>query len=117
QDSLAFLECAAQLVALAVESHSAVNHIPEGIVAGVGMEVVFAAVLHDLDHDFHEIAIAYNHRLPDALEFGSLIFEDFRFLRHSATSFIKILLASLSFLTLVLLGMDRQGQAWLLGDR
>src|SRR5439155_2420285 len=71
QDSFAFRELADQLVALAVEFHSAVHHIPEGIIAGVGMEIVFAAVLHDLDHDFHEIAIAYNHRLLDALEFGS----------------------------------------------
>ena len=57
QDVLAFLELADELVTLAVEFHSAAHDIPEGIVTCVGMEIVFASVLDDPNHDFHEIAM------------------------------------------------------------
>jgi len=42
-----------QLVALSIEFHSAGHDKPEGVIARMGMKIVFASIFHDLDHDLH----------------------------------------------------------------
>src|SRR5262245_30498804 len=57
QNSFAFLVFPDQLVAFAVKLDCAFDDVPKGVLAGVRMEVVLAAVLHYLHLDFHEVAV------------------------------------------------------------
>src|SRR5262249_58400085 len=71
-----------QFAAVTVELYGPVENVPERVITRVRMKIVLAAVFYHLYHDFHEIAVAKEHRLLHALKLRRLVFEDFRLLGH-----------------------------------
>ena len=77
-----FLEIGYHFVPFAIKFHRAVQHKPEGVLAGVRVKVILAAALNNLRVHPHEIAAAHQQRFFNAVKFRRRVFENLRFLFH-----------------------------------